>query len=32
VGVVVCGANVDPRAFAEHVVAGQAWLAANEVV
>jgi threonine dehydratase len=27
VGVVVCGANVDPRAFAEHVVAGQAWLA-----
>lgn len=27
VGVVVCGANVDPRAWAEHVVAGQAWLA-----
>jgi len=26
VGVVVCGANVDPRAFAEHVIAGQAWL------
>lgn len=29
VGVIVCGANVDPRAFAEHVVAGQAWLAAQ---
>lgn len=29
VGVVVCGANVDPRAWAEHVVAGQAWLAAQ---
>jgi threonine dehydratase len=29
VGVVVCGANVEPRAFAEHVVAGQAWLAAE---
>lgn len=29
VGVVVCGANVDPRAFAEHVVAGQAWLDAG---
>lgn len=27
VGVVVCGANVDPRAFAEHVTAGQEWLA-----
>ena len=26
VGVVVCGANVDPRAWAEHVVAGQRWL------
>lgn len=26
VGVVVCGANVEPRAFAEHVVAGQQWL------
>ncbi|MEX1366700.1 MAG: threonine/serine dehydratase [Nannocystaceae bacterium] len=25
VGLIVCGANVDPRAFAEHVVAGQAW-------
>jgi threonine dehydratase len=29
VGVLVCGANIDPRAFAEHVVAGQAWLAAD---
>lgn len=27
VGVIVCGANVDPRAFASHVVAGQRWLA-----
>ena len=27
VGVVVCGANVDPTAFAQHVVAGQQWLA-----
>lgn len=27
VGLIVCGANVDPRAFAEHVVAGQDWLA-----
>lgn len=26
VGLIVCGANVDPQAFAEHVVAGQAWL------
>jgi len=29
VGVIVCGANVDPRVFADHVVAGQAWLAAQ---
>ncbi|MCB9713570.1 MAG: threonine/serine dehydratase [Myxococcales bacterium] len=26
VGLIVCGANVDPRVFAEHVVRGQAWL------
>jgi threonine dehydratase len=29
VGVVVCGANVAPAAFAEHVTAGQAWLEAQ---
>lgn len=29
VGLVVCGANVDPTAWAEHVVAGQRWLDAR---
>ena len=29
VGLIICGANVEPRAFAEHVVAGQAWLEAS---
>lgn len=29
VGVIVCGANVAPAAFAEHVAAGQAWLDAQ---
>ncbi len=29
VGVIVCGANLDPRAWADHVVAGQAWLRAR---
>ncbi|MEM9457288.1 MAG: threonine/serine dehydratase [Myxococcota bacterium] len=29
VGLIVCGANVDPTAWAEHVVAGQRWLDAT---
>lgn len=29
VGLVVCGANIDPRVWAEHVVAGQRWLEAH---
>jgi threonine dehydratase len=30
VGVIVCGANVGPHAWAEHVVAGQQWLAEHQ--
>ena len=29
VGLVVCGANVDPQAWARHVVQGQGWLASR---